>query len=208
MKKPVDYRKHIEYDSRLKIILLTVFCFATAIAAFFLKDENTPFLILLSAIFFGLCGLFLLYRLLNPKTIFVKDEPERLEKMLEEERKQEQEDPGLFTYSNQGFVLKNEKQHIQCNWSDIETIFAYRKGMLGEEELMLDVFTTGKTLFTVGELVPGWFQFNKRLWKLFPFAPKEWEGEVLDPDLPAKRKLLYDKKQRTEQKAEADCYTS
>jgi Ca2+/Na+ antiporter len=208
MKKPLDNRRHLEFDSKRKIILLTVFSFLCVAAGLFIAGDDERVIKWLVIIFFSFCGIFLLYRLLNPKTIFVKDEPERYQQFLEEERIATEQDPGLFTYSQHGFVLQDNERHIVCNWADIQTVFGYLKELDGEEELMLDIFTSTETKFTVGELTKGWFEFNKRLRQVYPFARRNWEDEVLDPDLHEKRKLVFDQKHRTQQQAEADCYKS
>jgi hypothetical protein len=208
MKHAPDKRRHLEFDRKWKLALLTIVSFLVVILVLPMTVDDKPYMKWLSIGFFGLCGVVFLHRLLNPKTIFVQDEPERYGQFLEEEWIAQKDDPGLFTYSEQGFAFKDSEQRFACKWADIETIFGYLKDLDEEGSLMLDIFTTTQSKFKVSETTEGWFLFNKKLREKYQFVHRNWEDEVLDPDSAEKRKLVFDKKHRAQQKAEADCYKS
>lgn len=218
MKEPLYNNKRVIRTGRTKYIKLILISFVFVVLTLLMKyygvwhdgefsPQTDSILFWLIIILFGGGGLFLLIQLLNPKNLFVEPGSELDEEINAGLQKEQEKDTGLFVYHNHGFSFKNEGKEFTGEWAEIETIFGCNENPV-EELLSINIFTAKETTLKVTELTPGWQQFVKRLYKAFPFMYKEWEAELLDPDFPRKRKLLFDKKKRSEKQAEAECYNS
>lgn len=195
--------KRIIWESKNKYIKNTVYAFLFVVVAILIKGALPPFMFWVAVVFFGGMGLFSLIWLLNPKNLFVTPDSKTGMELLDEQRRQEQEDLGVFSYTNDGFYYNDYKGEGFYKWSDIETVFAHEEE-ISNDQMCLDIFMNNGFVFKLTEETPGWYQFKNRLSEHVSLKAFVWDSEIpgYDPYLT----LLFDKKGRTQEKAEADCY--
>ena len=206
MTHPTYNNRRIIWESKRKQILLILSSFLFVAAAIWTKDKYSSFMFWGTIVFFGGGGLFFLVRLLNPQNLFVTHDTVLGKEILADQFKRQQEDLGFFSYDDTGFSLKEHKGVTHYNWTEIETIFGYKEDHYTTDEICLDIFTNGKPYLTLTESTPGWYQFNDRLNKNLPSISNTWDGEIALPAFETKLTLLFDKKGRTFEEAEAECY--
>ncbi len=207
MTHPTYNNKKLIWESKTEQIWLILVSFLFVAGAIWTKEKYSSFMFWGTIVFFGGGGLFFLVRLLNPQNLFVTHDTDLGKEILADQFKKQQEDLGFFSYDDTGFNLKEHKRVTHYNWTDIETIFGYKEDHYTTDEICLHIFINGKEYLTFTESTPGWYQFNDRLIKNIPSISKSWEGEIAVPAFETKLTLLFDKKGRTSNVAEAECYT-
>lgn len=160
----------------------------------------------MTTILFGGGGLFMLVRLLNPKNLFVTLNLELGNAVFAEQIKNQKETLGFFIYDEKGFYFDGQNGALYHNWTDINTIFGYKKDHINTDEICLDIFMSDNICIELTEDMPGWYMFNKALIAHFLTISTSWEEKIVSPSFKANLTLLYDKTGRTKEQAEADCY--
>jgi hypothetical protein len=206
MTHPTYNNRRLIWESKTKQIWLIIVSFFFVAAAIWTKEKYSSLMFWGIIVFFGGGGLFFLLRLLNPQNLFVTHDTALGKEILADQFKKQQEDLGFFSYDDTGFSLTEQKGVTHYNWLDIETIFGYKEDRYTTDEICLDIFTNGNHYLTLTESTPGWYQFNDRLTKCIPSISNSWDGEIAVPAFETKLTLLFDKKGRTLNEAEAECY--
>ncbi len=186
------------------MLILVSFLFVAA--AIWTKDRYSLFMFWGTLIFFGGGGLFFLVRLLNPQNLFVTNDTVLGKEILADQFRKQQEDLGFFSYDDIGFSLTDNDGVTRYKWTDIETVFGYKEDRYTTDDICLDVFVNDKYCIKLTENTQGWYQFNERLIKYIPAISNSWDGEIAVPAFETKLTLLFDKKGRTFNQAEAECY--
>ncbi|MBZ4189604.1 SRPBCC family protein [Niabella beijingensis] len=104
---------------------------------------------------------------------------------------------GVFSYTNQGFLLQEKYLRSYYYWSDIETIFAYKRDLITTDEICLDLFTKNGSCITVEESYPGWERFLKKMSDRFLFTPEDWEQKLMQSSFQTNLTLLFDRTGRS-----------
>lgn len=198
--------KRIFWESKTKQVWLVVSSFMFVAIAFWTKENSTPLMFWAGVIFFGSSGLFMLYRFLNPRNLFVDPDSQLGRQIHAEQFQNRQEESGFFSYNDTGFTLREHKGVIDHNWSDIETVFGFKEDWLTTDEICMDIFFSDKEAIRLTESTPGWYQFNKRLSRSIPAIPENWDFEIMLPAFATNLTLLFDKRGRTKEQAERACY--
>jgi hypothetical protein len=198
--------RRLIWESKTKQIWLIIVSLLFVAAAIWTKEKYSSFMFWGTIAFFGGGGLFIFVRLLNPKNLFVTHDTTLGKEIFADQFKKQQEDLGFFTYNDTGFSLTEHKGVTHYNWTDIETVFGYKEDRFTTDDICLDIFTSDKPYLTLTESTPGWYQFNDRLSKNIPSISNSWDGEIAVPAFETKLTLLFDKKGRTLNEAEAECY--
>lgn len=185
-------------------LILSSFLFVAVVIS--TKDKYSAFMFWETIIFFGGSGLFMLVQLLNPKNLFVTHDTTLGKEILADQFKKQQEDFVFFSYDDAGFSLTDHNGVTYYNWTDIETVFGYKEDRYTTDDICLDVFTSDKYCIKLTENTPGWYQFNERLIQHIPGISNSWDGEIALPAFETKLTLLFDKKGRTSNEAETECY--
>jgi hypothetical protein len=147
-----------------------------------------------------------LVRLLNPKNLFVTHDTKLSKEILADKFQKEQEGLRFFTYMEDGFSFEVQNGVTTYKWSEIETVFGFKEDCYTTDEICMDIFTSDNAFLRLTESTPGWYQFQKRLSENIQLIPNDWEVEISVPAFETKLTLLFDKKGRTPQEAEAACY--
>ena len=198
--------KRIFWESKTKQVVLVIISFLFVAVALWTRDKSSTLIFWLTLILFGGGGLFLLFRLLNSKNLFVTHNSELGKTIVVDQFKKAQEDLGFFNYNDTGFSLTKHNAVETYNWTDIETVFGFKEDRFTTDEICLDIFTNSKLFFRVTESTPGWYQFIKRLSENIASIPLNWDKELVLPPFATNLTLLFDKKGRTKEHTEAECY--
>ena len=199
--------RRLIWESKTKQIWIVIGSVLFVAAAIWTKDKTTTFMFCATIIFFGGGGSFMLFRLLNPKNLFVTHDTALGKQIFAEQFLKDREDLGFFEYNNTGFSLKEYKGVTHYNWSDIQTIFGFKEDHMTTDEICLDIFFNNKSSIRLTESTLGWYQFNKRLTKAIPIIPKNWDGEIMLPGFVTNMTLLFDKNGKAQEEAETKCYS-
>ncbi|MDN3581223.1 hypothetical protein [Mucilaginibacter flavus] len=116
------------------------------------------------------------------------------------------EPSSAFVWDDFGFLLTNKSKIINIRWADIETIFGYKADCFTFDEICVDIFTAETSLLRLTESTPGWDQFNSKLNENIPGISAYWTSNIITPAFATNMTLLFDRKGRTMEQAEADLY--
>ncbi|HEY4285954.1 MAG TPA: hypothetical protein VGN00_02535 [Puia sp.] len=119
------------------------------------------------------------------------------EKALEEKRRQE--DPGKFTYGEDGFTYAFPDGPEFVCWSEIQRIATYKVDRMTFDEICLDIFWNDWKL-TITEDTPGWGQLVIKLKGAFPTIPEDWFERVMQPAFATNYTVLYEREERVSPK--------
>lgn len=116
------------------------------------------------------------------------------------------EQNGIFSYTDDGFILQSKFLRTRYSWGDIETVFAYKEDLMTTDEICVDLFTKNGAQLFLTESDPGWDSFLKQLSEQLSSIPENWEQVLVQPPFETNFTLLFDRKGRTLEQAEAVCY--
>jgi hypothetical protein len=199
--------RNVIWESKTKSIFSIVVCFIFTALTVWANNKMTSFMFWLSLIIFGLGGIFMLIRLLNPKNIFVTYKSEIGKKILAEREETFINDTGLFQYDENGFSLHIDGLDTYYKWNEIETVFGYKIDLLAYDEICLDIYPSDDKKITITEETLGWFQFISNLSQNIPVISIDWYINISHPAFEKNLTLLYDKKNRTSKELEFLYYT-
>jgi hypothetical protein len=106
--------------------------------------------------------------------------------------KRRQEDPGKFTYAEDGFTYAFTEGPEFIRWSEIWRIVTYKLDRLTFDDICLDIFWKDWKL-TITEDTPGWDQFVAKLEGNFPGLPEGWYFDVMQPPFATNYTVLYER---------------
>ena len=192
MTKETYNGKNVIWESKTKQIILVIISFIFTFSTLWVGNyKQTHFWIVI--ILFGLSGIFILARLLNPKNIFVTYKSKIGKEILSKRDEEFQYRTGIFDYDEKGFEITNEQIIKYYNWRDIETVYGYKIDLITYDEICMDVFTNDNEKFTITESTDGWFQFIDRLSKNINSIKINWYIDIAQPPFEQNLTLLYDR---------------
>ncbi|HMR91835.1 MAG TPA: hypothetical protein PKC69_05960 [Chitinophagaceae bacterium] len=206
MNRPTHNNKRLIWESKSKQIWVILISFLFVAVAIYTKGRVSSFMFWGIIVFFGGGGLFILIRILNPDNLFVTYDTELGRQILTDQFQNAQTDKGFFDYTETGFNLKQHKGVVHYDWRDIETIFGFKEDRLTTDEVCMEIFFNDKTCIRLTESTPGWYQFNKRLSLTISTVPENWDAEITHPAFATAMTLLFDKSNRSRERAEKECY--
>lgn len=163
-------------------------------------------------IFWGTIGLFGfgllhgLYKLLNPKNLFLRPASELAKEYGKLDFEKRLNDNGIFEFSRNGFKVDLENQFHEYQWTDISVLIGYKKDLYIVDNICLDIFTIDGKGFSINEDTKGWYQFVKHSKEHLAEIPENWEIEIAAPAFETKLTLLYDKENRSQDEAIESVY--
>lgn len=198
--------RNIIWESKVKAIGVISTCFLFVAAAIWTEPQYSTFSFWATVIFFGGGGLGMLYRLLNPKNLFVTHSSPLGKQIIANQFKEAQADLGPFIYDENGFILTESLGAAHYAWADIEAVFGYKEDEYVTDEICFEAFFKAGSRLKMTESTPGWYQFIRRLSEHISSIPPDWHIEIAVPAFETKLTLLYDKQGRTKEQAEAAYY--
>jgi len=107
-------------------------------------------------------------------------------------REQKRQDPGAFTYEEDGFFYAFMTETRKINWAAIERIVAYKQDLITEDQICLDItYEDWVTTFT--EETPGWYLFLEKIATVFPGIPPDWDTVLMQTPSDAHLIVLYER---------------
>ena len=199
--------RRIIWESKAKLVGVISICFLFVAAAIWTRDQSSSFMFWGSMLFWGGGGLMLLYKLLNPKNLFVTHRSALGKQLIAEEFKATQASPGPFAYDAAGFLLAEELGTAHYAWNDLESVFGYKRDEYVTDEICLDLFFGNTSRLTLTESTPGWYQFLVKLHLNVPAIPADWQFTLAVPAFETQLTLLFDKAGRPQYQVEPLRYT-
>ena len=154
------------------------------------KSEISTWLIIL---FFGLGTIVLLSIYINPNLKFFKRESNLNKRLSEDEFMFLHNSTGIFEYTNDGFELPIEKEHVLIKWIEIQKITAYKKDLFTTDEIWLIVEVDNDKSFEINETTPGWYQFIKKIEMKFQSISNTWFKDISVPAFERNETVLYER---------------
>lgn len=148
---------------------------------------------MISILLFAIGGIYFLFRLVNPKNIFVKSNSLLGKKIIAEQFELEQKAYGIFEYDEKGFFLTLENVKEYYKWETINKIYGYKIDLYVYDEICIDVILDDENKFTITESTWGWYQFLIRLNENIESISKDWNIQITIPAFETNLTLLYDK---------------
>jgi len=190
-------KREIVFESIWKTIALIIGSGLFVFSAFaFMDRKESPFSFWATLLLFGFGVVHGLYQLFNPKTLFIRPGSKLSKEYGEIDFQKRYDDLGAFEYLDNGFVATTEEEELALNWSELNTIVAYKEDLYTYDVVGLEIFTTNGQSFRINEDTPGWYQFIERLGTTFTSIDKDWQTKVSIPAFETNLTLLYDKKNR------------
>ena len=181
------------YGSKKNLVLRCILIALLIIVLYYFDFHKTKSLIFWPLIILFFVLLFKTIKLLTDKNlIFISDNQIDTDYIDQDTFNFESE--GIFDYLDNGFIVKS--MNLNIPWSDIDSIFAYKKDLLTTDSICLNIVYYNDSL-TICEETDGWYQFILRLKNVFNTIPENWELEIARPAFEKKLTLLYDRKGRT-----------
>jgi hypothetical protein len=114
-------------------------------------------------------------------------------------------DPGIFTYTLEGFHVASTTGTHYVAWQHIQALFGYKVDLYATDQIRLDIFYKDAYLGLHEELA-GWHPFLRRLAEQFPTIKAGWEIGIATPPFATNLTLLYEKDGRDLEQAQALYY--
>jgi hypothetical protein len=173
--------KIIEYLSLPRTILLLCISWGFVAIGIWTKE-------LWSALFFGLCGAVFSLPFLDPRKQVVFIGTKKYEECRARELDAMYNDPGIFTYTDDGFTINIDELQKQVRWDEIDAIFSY---MVDPMYFDMDVHYCGNNKFTIDDDVAGWSLFMNKLTERFPCIDKQWDVKIMNRTFATNLTLVY-----------------
>lgn len=93
---------------------------------------------------------------------------------------EEYNDIGLFEYFEDGFRINYKSSVVNIKWNEITEINVYKVDLITIDSITMQIVYNDKSLIIYEEL-PGWYQFNIKLFEVFTDIPKDWEANIVQP---------------------------
>ena len=150
---------------------------------------------------------YVLYHMFHPKFVWVDTNTNKGKKIQAKATELILSDIGVFTYNDKGFDFTEKGQTHSFLWTDIQSIFGYKRDLYAVDELNLDVFAVNNIRLHLTEEIPGWYQFLDKIKQVFPTIDKEFDVSLMFPPFATNMSLVYDSKGRTLEDAMKQYYS-
>ena len=107
-------------------------------------------------------------------------------------------DTGVFQYVDAGFNFADKDQTIFVAWTDIESIFAFKRDLMTVDELNIEIFLKNNMRIRLTEEIDGWFQFIIKIKEVFPSIDKEFDTKLIFPAFETNLTLVYNSTDKTQ----------
>lgn len=194
--------RQVVWESKAKQIGVVCVSFSFVALAIWTQAQYSTCAFWGTVLFFGVGGIGFLYRLLNPKNLFVTPNSALEKQILAEQFAVAQADMGPFSFVEGGFLLLQEIGTAYYKWADLETVFGYKRDEYVTDEICLDLFFGNTSHLNLTEATAGWYQFLIKLHENVSSIPLDWQIVIAVPVFETKLTLLFDKSGRTQAQAE------
>ena len=142
--------------------------------------------------------IYVLYHIFHPKFSWV-DTKSKYGKLIQQKAFDlRYSDTGVFQYVDTGFNFTDTDQKIFVAWTDIETIFAFKRDLMTVDELNIEVFLKNNMRIRLTEEIDGWFQFIIKIKEVFPSINKEFDTKLIFPAFETNLTIIYNSTDKTQ----------
>lgn len=99
---------------------------------------------------------------------------------------------GVFAYTEDGFVISDEKRSITIAWTEITKINVFKKDLVVYDLVMMEI-VCGVSALVINEESPGWYQFVIKTKEVFPSTPQDWDIKIIQPPFAENFSTIYER---------------
>lgn len=150
-------------------------------------------------IFTGIYTLENIIKIYFPKFNWFRKEMNFSTEISEENRKEFEKiynDNGIFTYNENGFVIKIDNTEKNVKWNEIKTLIAYKKDLFAVDIICLDIIFENEAFLKINEETKGWFKFLEHSKEKLEITDKTWEINIAVPPFEPNTTIIFDKENR------------
>lgn len=144
-----------------------------------------------SLIFFGFGVIILSYKFINPKNKTLHFHSTEAKEIREREFEDFKNSNGNFQFYDWGFVKIIGKEEFILEWNNVKKITTYKRDLMTEDQICLEIETVDDIVFTTSEDTEGWFQLIKHLAKEFPAVNEENIMKIAHPAFERNETVLF-----------------
>lgn len=141
---------------------------------------------------------FVLYHMFHPKFFWVDTKSKEGKLIQQKAFDLRYNDIGVFQYVDTGFNFREKDKTIFVQWTEIETIFAFKRDLITVDELSMEVFLKDKMRIRLTEEIDGWYQFIIKIKEVFPNIDKEFDTKLIFPAFETNLTLVYNSTSKTQ----------
>jgi len=141
---------------------------------------------------------YVLYHMFHPKFAWVDTKSKDGKLIQQKAFDLRYNDNGVFEYVDTGFNFTDKGETIFVAWSNIETIFAFKKDLMTVDELNIEVFLKDYMRIRLTEEIEGWYQFIIKIKEVFPSIDKEFDTKLIFPAFETNLTLVYNSTDKTQ----------
>ncbi len=142
--------------------------------------------------------IYVLYHMFHPKFFWVDTKSNEGKIIQQKAFDLRYNDTGAFQYVDTGFNFMDKDQVIFIAWTDIETIFAFKRDLMTVDELSIEVFLKNNMRIRLTEEIDGWYQFIIKIKEVFPGVDKEFDTKLIFPPFETNLTLIYNSTNKTQ----------
>jgi hypothetical protein len=142
--------------------------------------------------------IYVLYHMFHPRFLWVDTKSKDGKLIRQKAFDLRYNDTGVFQYVATGFNFSDKDQTIFVAWTDIETIFAFKRDLMTVDELNIEVFLKNNIRIRLTEEIDGWFQFIIKIKEVFPIIDKEFDTKLIFPAFETNLTLVYNSTDKTQ----------
>jgi hypothetical protein len=150
-------------------------------------------------LFTGIYTLENIIKIYFPKFNWFRKEVNFSTEISEENRKEFEKiynDNGIFTYTENGFIIKIEDTEKNVNWNEIKTLIGYKVDLFTVDRICLYLILENESLIKINEETKGWFKFLEYSKERLKIADKNWEMNIAIPAFEPNTTVIFDKENR------------
>jgi len=187
-------KRNLIFESKWKTIVLLFGSLILVLLALNIeKIQSNFYAFWCNIILFGSGVIMSLFRLLNPKNLFLAPNAKLTKIYHKLKVKETQKELGVFSYTTNGFIVKIDNKNKTVKWHEIISMTAYKKDKYTYEDIYIDILLLDKSIFSINEETKGWLQFLVRTKTEFSTINQFWENKILLPAFETNRTLIYHK---------------
>lgn len=146
-------------------------------------------------LFFGLGSLILLFKYLNPKNKVLNWHSSEAKKIRDKEQEVLYNLYGDFQFIDWGFININDEE-FALEWDNVKKITIYKRDLITEDQICLEITHLNDTVFTISEDTKGWFQLIKHLSNEFPEVNEENIMKIAQPAFARNETVLFSREMK------------
>ena len=105
-------------------------------------------------------------------------------------------DNGIFTFNENGFIIKIENTEKNVKWNEIKTMIGYKDDLFAVDRICLELILENGSFLKINEETKGWFKFLEHSKEKLKIVDKNWEMNIAIPAFEPNTTIIYDNENR------------